>query len=215
MSKKHIFISEILISMSFIFFIGLLLNDKVFKYMILGIPVFSKAVALLFLTGLLLVIPLLIVFGVFIIVKYAFYKNGLGKFVVIFNYVVTLLILVVCVYGISLQSNYEKTISYYGSKEELVETLEKRLRERNPDYHLEFVDVKVSEGNPIWLGVEGDESFAKTNFTVKVTTKNEIGMKKMKQYDYMYEGRQLQIMINCYSDGKCAIAEKQNGPVVY
>lgn len=215
MDKKHIVIGEIAFNFSLFFSLFLMFTDKAFKSMILGFLLVMKFAGALYLTGIFLVIPILIFLAALFIIKFVIYKKGKGGIFVVVNYILSFFILLTCIYGISLQTNFEKTIRFYDSQENLMETIEKRLVERNPDFNLEVMDVLVKEGNPIWEGKENDDSYAKTVFNLKVTSKTESGVKKIKKYDYMYEGRQLQIIIDCYSDGKCSISPKKNGPIVY
>ncbi len=215
MNKKHMIIGEVFLLFSIVLFIALFFTDKVFKYMVLGFSFVNRSLGLVLLTGPLFVVPIFILLGIFLLVKWGFYRKGTGKFFIAVNYILSFAIVGLCIYGISLQSQYEKTIEYYESKENLIETLEQRLIDRNPNFTLEFMDVKVVEGSPIWQGIKGDDSFARTDFSIKVTPKNEMGSEMIKKYDYMHEGRQLQILIDCHSDGKCTIVPKPNGPIVY
>lgn len=212
MSKKLYITSEVLFIFTTFFFIYLFFNDKVFKYMILGTKIATLFFGILILTGFLVAIPLLVLFIMF---KIGLYKEKINL-LTSFNFISSFALLVFCIFGIMLQSNFEKTIKLYGTEEKLLEIVEERLLEKNSDnFKIEIVNGEVKEGNPIWSGLKNDDSFAQVIVNVKVYSKNEDGIKEIRQYDYMYDGRQLELKINCYSDGICSISGTKNGPIIY
>lgn len=215
LSRKHILAGELLFIFSIAISLYLFFTDKVYKFIVLDFLLVKRFFGALFLTGIFLVVPVFILLIVFCAVKLYFYKKHKAGFFVIMNYILSFILLGLCLYSFSYQTNYEKSIKFYGSKEQLMDTLEKKLVERNPDYQLEFINAEVKEGNPIWQGIDGDDSFAKTEFAIKVTSKSAKGIEKMAKYSYMFDGRQLKIIIDCGPDGKCALAPKKNGPIVY
>lgn len=206
MNKKLFFISEVILIFSLITFIYLFFTDKVFKFMVLDIRIIQLILALIILTVLFALIPILFLFVIYIGLKIYFYRKEKNKALIIFNYTLSSLIFLFCIYGVLLQSDTEKIIKLYKTEENLIEILEKRLVERNTDFNIEFLNAKVTEGN---------DSSAKTTFNIKVNAKNEEGYEKLKKYDYMYDGRQLEIIINCYQDKKCYLVDKPNGPIRY
>lgn len=177
--------------------------------MVLDIRLIQLILGMLILTVVFTLIPIIFLLAGYTILKLYFYKKGKNKFLIIYNYTLSSLVLLFCIYGVSLQSDTEKIIKLYKTEENLMEILGKRLVERNPDFNIEFLNAKVTEG------FGSNESSVRTSFNIKVNAKNEEGIYKIKKYDYMYDGRQLEIIIDCYQDEKCSIVNKANGPIRY